>query len=470
MDKQVFVDFLNSMPPFYGYTTQELLDEIRTMKSLRTLLLEEFDKCVKNKDDKAVWFQYLTTMPGDSRNSKGEYRILEFYKNFPHVKLDYKMFIQALKVPDEEFKCRFLLALPKTKDQRVLYKVGQALEESSSLKKRLFAQINEKRKKKFLACIDLYQQNQPQEKPKVNSFKEKPTLKLITCKKEKKKPVKTHIKVSTLKNSHTKRENSTIKTPFCEECNELWGSLAEKTINHEYIVNHDVRSRFSDILACNHKNNLITVCHQNEEVAIHANMITLGKDRFILAQYPCMDRISCFLKSILEYEVEDVIDLTQDQDLNGLKRYYHFGKFDDTSVKVLSNPKLKFGLKISEFEIQVKERCKTVRHIRFEDWKNHCTLSCKEFAHLVDSLDQILEKKKCVPLVHCSAGVGRSAVVIAGLHLKREMLRQEIYDRYDALHLLFETLWTLRVQRGPMTAAGYNQVNLLLRYAMSLIH
>lgn len=469
MDKFVFVDFLNSMPPFYGYTTQELLDEIRTMKSLRTLLLEEFDKCVKEKDDKAVWFQYLTTMPGDSRNSKGEYRILEFYKNFPHVKIDPKMFKEALRVKDDLFKCRLLLNLPKTKDSKILYKIGEALSLSENLKKNLFSNLSERRKKYFLNCIDLFEQNRRVEKPKKEFFKEKPALKLITCKTEKKKQTKTHVKPSLVQNSRTKRENSAIKTPYCEECNELWGSLAEKTINHEYTINHEVRSRFSDILACNHKNNLITTHYQNEDIAIHANLITLGQDRFILAQYPCNDNLPIFLKCLVENEVNEVIDLTQDIDLNGLKRYYHFGHYGDISVKVSKNPKLVYGLKISEFEIQTQSKVYPISHIRFEEWKNHCTISCKEFAHLVSSVEKFLCQSKKIPVIHCSAGIGRSGVLIAGIHLKREMERQEICDRYDAIHLLYDTLWKLRVQRGPMTVAGYNQVNLLLRYAMSLI-
>lgn len=464
------------MPPFYSNISKVTLDEIKSKKKLREQILKEFDHLLLSKSDKATWFKYLSSMPGDSRDSKGSYRILKYCKAFPYTQLEPQTLVEALSIKDDSFIFQFLLHLPICSSDDMKSLIGQVIEKNKNLREKLFKCAKKERESFFTSCILAYRKSNKMKEDE-NKIKDlNYEIKLIEHAAQKEHVENKKIKVKTLFNAQTKNKESSSRVPFFEETEDLWNYLSDQSIKHKYTVYKEVLSRFSDVLSVDHQGSLVSVTRREQKEFIHANYVSLKNDRYILASYPSNQKIGNFLRSIIQSEVLYVIDFTQDCDIDELNKYYSFGCYDGVQVKVESIEKItKSGFSISEIEcIDTEsnfEKKHKFFHFRFKDWKAHQPIKIKKLQKLVEDIEKKAQKDKLKTpiLIHSNKGTGRGAVFLATLHLYKEIKKNKKAQQVDSLKHLASDLWSLRVQAGPNVVESFMYLNILVRYLIQTL-
>ncbi len=106
------------------------------------------------------------------------------------------------------------------------------------------------------------------------------------------------------------------------------------------------------------------------------------------------------------------------------------------------------------FEIQLGDQIKQIGHWYFEKWVDHSVCDAVQLAHLIELL---LEKPDTIPIIHCSAGIGRSGVfAIAFKFIKRYLETQAIPTEIEIDDAVIE----LR-KRRPRSVQSANQLGLI---------
>ncbi|XP_003746201.1 uncharacterized protein LOC100901647 [Galendromus occidentalis] len=185
-----------------------------------------------------------------------------------------------------------------------------------------------------------------------------------------------------------------------------------------------LKNRYKNIIPFN--NNRVVLQAQNGEVLstyINASLVKGfdGRAKCIVSQGPKMESLEDFLRMLIEYDVSliasllSTIDIDVDQDKRQCSRYWprevgaseEFGKF---SVKLESESRydcfLRRNLKISGPGVTHR-----VAQLHFFRWPDHQTPTKSE--DLLTFLSVYRTLKRGTPVIHCSAGVGRSGTLVA---------------------------------------------------------
>lgn len=197
------------------------------------------------------------------------------------------------------------------------------------------------------------------------------------------------------------------------------------------------RNRFKDVLPYEENRVRITPTKENRTGYINASHIAVtvvGTQKFyIAAQAPLSTTVHSFWQMIWEHDVNIIVMLTEIWEQGKEKCFPYWPQDDDTNNK----------LQIGEFQIlrnssissptfvtssltvnhMVSHTQRSIWHIQYTDWPDHsCPQNLQGFLSFMEEINAVRRmanksqtpgKRSNVPIVvHCSAGVGRTGVVI----------------------------------------------------------
>ncbi|KAL5251009.1 hypothetical protein ACHWQZ_G016668 [Mnemiopsis leidyi] len=228
-----------------------------------------------------------------------------------------------------------------------------------------------------------------------------------------------------------------------------------KTTQGSSGVNHS-KNRFSNVLPFDvNRVKLRVTTGETGSDYINASYINSyhERDTFIATQGPKPNTIGDFWRMIFEKEVSTIVMLTPlvDRGRERCTMYWPRDKEDPICVENITvhllnvaNPTAEYTVRT--FSISIKNRedetTRQVKQYHYYTWTNSESPSSGK--PLIKMIDQIKNQRKTGPVVvHCSAGIGRTAVFIA-VHNCIEQLRQ------DEMIDLFTIVLRLRLQRNGM--------------------
>ena len=151
---------------------------------------------------------------------------------------------------------------------------------------------------------------------------------------------------------------------------------------------------------------------------INASLI---HNKYIATQAPLPNTFDKFWKMVFNYKVPMILMLTKLTENGRIKAHKYWPSelgekkvFGDISVKLL---------KVYRNNVFTHRICilsnnklsRAVHHFHYKNWPDYSIPNNSEDIH---QLLNLLDKYTGIPLIHCSAGIGRTGVMVA-LHLKK---------------------------------------------------
>ncbi len=247
---------------------------------------------------------------------------------------------------------------------------------------------------------------------------------------------------------------------------DLWKKLYALTVRtpipcHAFQTLHHT---YADILCP-----IVTSISKGRQL-IHANRV--GKDLcdrdLVASQAPAPCDYNLFWQIIYDKNYT-IIDLTRPGD--NIQPYYprivnQPLMYGNLEIKLIAVDEFTRTYVIRDTLNESKQATKIINRYHFDQWEDFRAVDISTLAGLIDLL---CGKFKDNPIwAHCRAGVGRTGTLFAGYILKslieKEYLTIENLDD-ELLNLILE----LRKDRGPLFVQQQAQLNLLRRYAISLL-
>ncbi|HSW76414.1 MAG TPA: protein-tyrosine phosphatase family protein [Candidatus Saccharimonadales bacterium] len=165
-------------------------------------------------------------------------------------------------------------------------------------------------------------------------------------------------------------------------------------------LSHDDENRYTNVHA--NENTLVLLKNQY----INANWIN---DRLIITQAPLSNTVYHFWDMIFNYNVKQIVMLTELVENNTEKCYLYYPLdnqiiVDDINI-TLNNVQCHHDIVQRRFCITKDNQSKCVYHYQFSGWSDFGLPSIESFCHLITLLNDHL-----ITCIHCSAGLGRSGV------------------------------------------------------------
>jgi len=180
-----------------------------------------------------------------------------------------------------------------------------------------------------------------------------------------------------------------------------------------------------------------------------ASIIWLGGRAFLAAEAPSEENVDLFFKLLDKYRVTHLVRLAPVH--TGIRESC-FAYWEDRMT--IHSEDGRAALDVLGRDI----------HYYFTDrWEDHKGHDVQKLLALLNAIRQPDDKEKMIA-VHCRAGVGRTAVLIAGLALLEEVDNQLAKGvPVDGLQLSVDkVVWQLSLQR-PFTIAYFSQYEMLYR-------
>ncbi|XP_070181428.1 tyrosine-protein phosphatase non-receptor type 21-like isoform X2 [Littorina saxatilis] len=225
------------------------------------------------------------------------------------------------------------------------------------------------------------------------------------------------------------------------EFEEIPKKAAHQVCNVAKASHNQSRNRFKDVLPYDATRVKLTTRKDNPDGYVNASHIKLSAAHmdwwFVATQAPLPDTTQDFWQMIWEQEVDVIAMLTAFQELGKQKCFVywpqetgsqHIHKYGDFEVELQfmhdSLCYLTSGIMVRHMPSR-KE--KMVWHLQYTDWPDH---GCPEdtygflgFLDEIESVSRLAESeegsgKKSPVVIHCSAGVGRTGVVILTMVMK----------------------------------------------------
>lgn len=160
------------------------------------------------------------------------------------------------------------------------------------------------------------------------------------------------------------------------------------------------------------------------EEYINASFITMDKNfrmedaKIIATQGPQENTTESFWRMIWEYKIKTIVMLTNFIENGKIKCCEYFPqklnekmRFGDIKIKLLEIEDEKFYIKRTLF-IKKDEEYETVYHYQYLEWEDMKNPEIEHFTIFFEKIKELLPYKM---VVHCSAGVGRTGVLLTVL-------------------------------------------------------
>lgn len=122
-------------------------------------------------------------------------------------------------------------------------------------------------------------------------------------------------------------------------------------------------------------------------------------------------------------------------DYKGANEYAIYSEIDNSDVKTAELRAL--GIKITNLKIKCGDQTRMVKHYHYMDWKDEKGGNTKIVAALAKQM-----LKENMPIIHCSAGIGRSGVLAAVIGAWKKIMQSETSST-----LVFDVAKSLRSER-----------------------
>lgn len=286
-------------------------------------------------------------------------------------------------------------------------------------------------------------------------------------------------KRTTMDHPHTAQ--ASIQLPCYLETRQLATEIDELTIKHDFEVLEEGVSYYSSLPTVDHLENLMRLKNKEGQHFLHGNLVKLPFGSFYLSQYPKETSTSLFLQFLAQEHISIVFDLTEKGEIfkkryshlteqEAMNKFYYSAGRHGNMFVVEEKNQMHFGalhlqqLKLVSMEEKTKEHI--FYHAHFLEWKDHQFLEHKIFNHVLDFADLLIEERSSqfTPLIHCDGGVGRSGTFAAALTMRRYFKEHPDATFEEAIKMLKEVIWKIRVQRGPKCVETFMQMHSLVLY------
>jgi protein tyrosine phosphatase len=237
------------------------------------------------------------------------------------------------------------------------------------------------------------------------------------------------------------------------------------TRSNQYYHHLGAKARYTDIGAPKE-----TIVSLKSGDLIHANFVSvggLGKPA-IATQAPKAETIKDFVTLIQEQNITTIIDLTNTNDKQTRKipdyarQPQHGFESTDKTTSELKNSS------IEKRELKTGPNQHKVDYLNLTTWPDHGVVDLGTLSNLIAAIGQEHGNKSGGLVIHCTAGVGRTGTVFAGVELSRLAKNGELTKDNFAEKVL-DVVAEGRKARGNAFVQAPGQLDLLFDYAQSLV-
>lgn len=218
---------------------------------------------------------------------------------------------------------------------------------------------------------------------------------------------------------------------------------------------------------------------EGNSLDIHANMISMPmQKKWVAAQSPyfdCEKTMQTFWQICKAYQINRIVDLTNEEDHLGSNRYpSEIGQektYGTVQVVLEDFSKIEmYGSPIyEEYKYRVKEATGSysISRFHFPFWLDQTSLNLDEFKHLVNQVSLFDDSHNGI-LVHCKQGFGRTGTLLMGVKILKLFQIREL-TKENACSKIIEMIKLARQERCLFFVSTTEQFHLLFEYAALLI-
>lgn len=249
----------------------------------------------------------------------------------------------------------------------------------------------------------------------------------------------------------------------------IWQDSNQTIIKQEY-------QRYTDIITPKE-----TSIIAPNNIALPANHIRLGTDKGVIrSQYPTASGVDDFKAMLAEKRVTLVVVIADNNMLDNPfgkyqsphPTYFRQGEIEKDLISWI--PKQTDNIDIDAYEMKLKDannKTIPINIVHIKNWQDHTSFdkdAIRTLAEMVTQLHQLalnnFKKQgsqavdaecKALPVIHCSAGVGRTGQLIAAMELTNPKSSQSLES----------IIKTLREQGGPDMVQTEDQMKALIDLA-----
>ncbi|XP_067875836.1 receptor-type tyrosine-protein phosphatase H-like [Heterodontus francisci] len=246
--------------------------------------------------------------------------------------------------------------------------------------------------------------------------------------------------------SYFKSKHADTDFGFAEEYQSLSTVGTEQSMEAALLLDNKGKNRYTNVLPYDATRVKLTPQPESSTSDyINANYMPgyTSKMEFIAAQGPLPSTVADFWRMIWEQKSEVIVMLTNCVELNRVKCEHYWPldytpcTYGDITVTVTSETILA-DWTLRDFIIKEvgSSETRSVSHFHFTVWPDHGVPKTTEkllaFRQLIR--DHLNKKPRGLPIIHCSAGVGRTGTLIALDYLLQEVQQENVIDVYGIVH------------------------------------
>ncbi|OBQ45965.1 protein-tyrosine phosphatase family protein [Halodesulfovibrio spirochaetisodalis] len=245
------------------------------------------------------------------------------------------------------------------------------------------------------------------------------------------------------------------------------GALVLQTTSQYYNNSDEMKAvcRFKDLKPP--KETLV-----NTSKLINANYVTLGgKEYGIATQAPKVETQEAFWTMVSEAKVTTILDLTRRDDIqkHHIPKYRPHGEQLFGDVEVAATSRKRDGvMNVTNMEVSGQTGMHDVKALHFPDWPDHGVVKMDTFKEILSTVKNATQNNPGNLAIHCTAGVGRTGTIFAGLALS-DMAASGELTRDNVDEKLLDVIVQGRQSRGQFFVQTHSQAALLLEYAHGLV-
>ncbi|XP_072348469.1 receptor-type tyrosine-protein phosphatase H-like [Scyliorhinus torazame] len=229
---------------------------------------------------------------------------------------------------------------------------------------------------------------------------------------------------------------------FAEEYQSLSMVGTDQSVNGALLMDNKGKNRYTNVLPYDASRvKLVSEPESSTSDYINASYMPgyKSKTEFIAAQGPLPSTVADFWRMIWEERSEVIVMLTNCVELNRVKCEHYWPldytpcTYEDITVTVTSETILsEWTLRDFSIKKAGSSEKRSVKHFHFTAWPDHGVPQTTEKLLAFHKLirDHLNGNQQGSPVIHCSAGVGRTGTLIALDYLLQQIEHEDMVDVY----------------------------------------